>query len=586
MIRRLIILLLIVGCVFAESKSTIITNKGNTVEYVFGSYKPQQDQCLSKEKREKIQRQLNENILRLNIDQQLLRANEHALFEWPLSLNDESNDYGYHGVSGFVDNNLNYNNNLLDYNCGNRTYDTEDYNHQGTDYFLWPFNWDKVENDVVSVVAASPGIIVGKSDGNYDKNCGGWDTDYSTEWNAVYVQNDDGSISWYGHMKNGSLTNKSFGDTVKVGEYLGIVASSGISTGPHLHFETYKDNTYTHLIDPYYGDCNNHNADSWWIAQRPYYDSAINKIMTHSGYPEFYWDECAKPANINAENNFTPNNYIYFGAYYRDQLSDQVSQWSLIDPEGNIYDAWEQTLEDVDHYPASYWWYYYLFNNTVIKGEWTFQIIYNEKQYEHKFLICDNDVLPDDACDCNGNIEDECGVCGGDNSTCTGCMNDTACNYNIDATIEGDCIHTDGVCETCVDGVILDNDGDGDGVCDDMDDCEGYDDTVDTDGDGTPDGCDLSLYEGIIPDNYSISSIYPNPFNPVTNITYGLPEHVNVQIVVYDLSGKQVETLINQFQTPGYHSVNWDADNLPSGVYLIKMDSGEFTQTQKVVLVK
>ena len=231
----------------------------------------------------------------LNIDQQLLRANEHALFEWPLSLNDESNDYGYHGVSGFVDNNLNYYDNLLDYNCGSRTYDTEDYNHQGTDYFLWPFNWDKVENDVVSVVAASSGIIVGKSDGNYDQNCGGWDTDYSTEWNAVYVQNDDGSISWYGHMKNGSLTNKSFGDTVKVGEYLGIVASSGISTGPHLHFETYKDNTYNHLIDPYAGNCNNYNDDSWWIEQRPYYDSAINKIMTHSAPPEFYWDECALP---------------------------------------------------------------------------------------------------------------------------------------------------------------------------------------------------------------------------------------------------------------------------------------------------
>jgi len=72
----------------------------------------------------------------------------------------------------------------------------------------------------------------------------------------------------------------------------------------------------------------------------------------------------------------------------------------------------------------------------------------------------------------------------------------------------------------------------------------------------------------------------------VTNIIYGLPEHVNVQIIVYDLSGKQIETLMNQFQTPGYYSISWNADNLPSGVYLIRMDSGEFTQTQKVVLVK
>ena len=50
--------------------------------------------------------------------------------------------------------------------------------------------------------------------------------------------------------------------------------------------------------------------------------------------------------------------------------------------------------------------------------------------------------------------------------------------------------------------------------------------------------------------------------------------------------GKKVATQFNQVQTPGYHAVNWDADNLPSGVYLIRMDSGDFTQTQKVVLVK
>ena len=89
-----------------------------------------------------------------------------------------------------------------------------------------------------------------------------------------------------------------------------------------------------------------------------------------------------------------------------------------------------------------------------------------------------------------------------------------------------------------------------------------------------------------MPTEYALMSAYPNPFNPVTNITYGLPEHVNVQIIVYDLSGKQVETLINELQTPGYHSVNWDANNLPSGVYLIRMESGDFIQTEKVMLVK
>jgi len=97
---------------------------------------------------------------------------------------------------------------------------------------------------------------------------------------------------------------------------------------------------------------------------------------------------------------------------------------------------------------------------------------------------------------------------------------------------------------------------------------------------------DMNVIDNLIPTEYALKAAYPNPFNPVTNITYGLPEYTNVQIVIFDLSGKQVETLINEFQTPGYHSVNWNADNLPSGVYLIRMDSGEFTQIQKVVLVK
>jgi hypothetical protein len=96
----------------------------------------------------------------------------------------------------------------------------------------------------------------------------------------------------------------------------------------------------------------------------------------------------------------------------------------------------------------------------------------------------------------------------------------------------------------------------------------------------------LSVNELIIPDHYSISNIYPNPFNPITSITYGLPEVGNVTLNVYNIQGRQVQTLVDDFQTAGYHSINWNASYYPSGVYLIRMESGSFTQTQKVVLVK
>ncbi len=73
---------------------------------------------------------------------------------------------------------------------------------------------------------------------------------------------------------------------------------------------------------------------------------------------------------------------------------------------------------------------------------------------------------------------------------------------------------------------------------------------------------------------------------PITNIIYALPENVNVHIVVYNLSGKQVQTLVNEFQTPGYHSVFWEADNHPSGVYFVKMHAGNYISIQKLMLVK
>ena len=137
------------------------------------------------------------------------------------------------------------------------------------------------------------------------------------------------------------------------------------------------------------------------------------------------------------------------------------------------------------------------------------------------------------------------------------------------------CTNNAGAVPTCVDidECATDNGGCGDATC--------------VNNEGTAPTCsELSLFNGLIPEDFNIHSIYPNPFNPVTNIIYGLPEHVKVQIIVYDLSGRQIETLMNGFQTPGYHSVNWNADNLPSGVYLIRMDSGDFTQTQKLMLVK
>ena len=98
--------------------------------------------------------------------------------------------------------------------------------------------------------------------------------------------------------------------------------------------------------------------------------------------------------------------------------------------------------------------------------------------------------------------------------------------------------------------------------------------------------CDLAINSLIIPEQFSISNIYPNPFNPIANIIYELQVNTDLWIRVYDIIGAQITTLINAYQIAGYYTITWNASSYPSGVYLITVDSGKFTQTQKVVLVK
>ena len=86
--------------------------------------------------------------------------------------------------------------------------------------------------------------------------------------------------------------------------------------------------------------------------------------------------------------------------------------------------------------------------------------------------------------------------------------------------------------------------------------------------------------------NYNLSQNYPNPFNPSTLIKYQLPENGFVSLKVYDVLGKEVATIINQQQTAGNYSVNFNAVNLTSGVYFYQLKSGNFVQVKKMILLR
>jgi Secretion system C-terminal sorting domain len=88
------------------------------------------------------------------------------------------------------------------------------------------------------------------------------------------------------------------------------------------------------------------------------------------------------------------------------------------------------------------------------------------------------------------------------------------------------------------------------------------------------------------PSGFSLSQNYPNPFNPSTKIGFTLPKEEKVRIVVYNQLGQQIALLSNGILQQGFHEVNFNASNLPSGIYFYRIEAGGLTQTRKMVLLK
>jgi hypothetical protein len=106
------------------------------------------------------------------------------------------------------------------------------------------------------------------------------------------------------------------------------------------------------------------------------------------------------------------------------------------------------------------------------------------------------------------------------------------------------------------------------------------------DNDGTFEYSKVIEAEVAVPMNYELNQNYPNPFNPSTLITYSLPLASDVKLSVFNALGKTVRVLENGYKNAGTYSVNFNANELPTGTYFYKIEAGQFSQIKKMMLLK
>ena len=327
---------------------------------------------------------VNESVARLQAQNILPKtfAASPVQFMLPIRTNADTYEYSYYAISNYVDHNPLVGGQLQDYRCGDLTYDAADgYNHSGTDYMPFPFPWQKMDRNEVQVIAAASGIIVDKQDGYFDSEC----VAQEKQGNTIVLQHEDGTKTWYLHMKNGSLLSKSIGEEVAVGEYLGVIGSSGRSSGPHLHFEiTDRDDN---LIDPFFdasnATCNTTANETRWVNQRPYDRAGINDIVLSAVRPQFPF--CQK-AILAERTTFAPGEEVVFNLFYRNDSVDKQTEFVLYDPSGTAVTNWTHSPTET-HAAGAAWSFPLTLPEAVPFGEWALKVTYEGREYEEGFVV-------------------------------------------------------------------------------------------------------------------------------------------------------------------------------------------------------
>ena len=364
----------VIGFLFLTS---CLTAQNKSVDFLVND---SQNPCITTQEYAVLNNEVYENLKKLALNKNVNRNTLITSLFWPVKRATGFTQCEYHFIGAYVDQNT-ATTSTQDYDCGTNTYD----GHKGTDIAIWPYSLYKMDNNQIEVIASAAGTIVQKNDGNFDRNCGS----NSLTANSIIIQHADGSNALYWHMKNGSVTSKAVGQTIVVGEKLGIVGSSGSSSGPHLHFEIWSGNTNASYKDPFSGTCNLLNVNSWWASQRPHSEPAIMKTSVHP--TDITLATCPTSDVPNESDTFlvpfqgpglSPG-YAKFYVFLREIPASSSLNMRILNPNGSVFNSWNYTMPSLNKVS------YYGFSKLLptIDGVYTFEASYNGIACSKPFTI-------------------------------------------------------------------------------------------------------------------------------------------------------------------------------------------------------
>ncbi len=454
--------------------------------------------------------------------------------------------------------------NLLDYTCGSVTYD----GHQGTDIELLDF-YDMDEG--IPVLSAASGYVVYRHDGEFDRRTA-WVN--GVQANGVIVQHPDGSEAWYWHMRKNSV-RVAVGDSVTVGDTLGLVGSSGFSSGPHLHFEV-NHNT---ILDLYQGPCQ--TDSSRWAQQPDYILNLPFQLMSHglTTLPLSWALVCERPPT---KTHITAGDTLYSWLRLRNAHTNDQLTWKFY-YQGSLWNSY--TFSPGTTYPSSWWYIWWVLPVTSnYYGDWTIKI------YRNNDLLAQQDFLYDGTPNQAPLVNTQTIEVLQDSlyrGEFTGQDSDGAIFWFVLDTIpQHGTFHQYGARKRKFRYTPTAGFTGSDTL---------WFHAVDDENTAGPVGVlifevrsTLVTPQSVItlPDFFHLDQNYPNPCNATTVIPFRLTQATTTKIVIYNLKGEQVEALLQGYYPPGKYQVVWDSQAVSSGIYFYRMITSSGSAVRKLLVIK